>query len=198
MARDQTPPPPPPPRLQPRPRADKPTQECWTCGMAICSLCGRRRHYRGAAPLHWPLVDAPGRLAELLGRRELEAKRIEDGRARLLLAVTGQRWVQLPPPPRLPARTADLSLARWAGHESDVARLLAPSAGASGLRATSAPTAPLLQTPKVRGGGTRAARVRGGVARRRAGAPGGACAGPLLHVGSDRVPRAPRGLRPPG
>lgn len=22
-------------------------QECWTCGMQICSFCGRRRHYKG-------------------------------------------------------------------------------------------------------------------------------------------------------
>ncbi|KAI8472213.1 MAG: hypothetical protein J3K34DRAFT_519969 [Monoraphidium minutum] len=66
------------------------TQECWTCGMAICSLCGRRRHFKGGAPLHWPLVDAPGRMLELLGRQELERKRLEDGRA-LLLALPGHR-----------------------------------------------------------------------------------------------------------
>ena len=44
-----------------------------------------RAHWiRGAAPLHWPLVDAPGRMAELLGRQELERKRLEDGWSYLL------------------------------------------------------------------------------------------------------------------
>jgi hypothetical protein len=60
--------------------------------MPICSLCGRRRHFRGTAPLHWPLVDAPGRLVELLGRQELERKRLEDGRA-LAIEQPGARWV---------------------------------------------------------------------------------------------------------
>ena len=57
--------------------------------MAICSLCTRRRHFRGATPLHWPLVDAPGRMLELLGRQELERKRLEDGRAYLLAQSPG-------------------------------------------------------------------------------------------------------------
>jgi len=52
--------------------------------MPICSFCGRRRHFRGALPLHWPMVNAPGRMLELLGRQELEKKRIEDGRAAVL------------------------------------------------------------------------------------------------------------------
>ena len=59
------------------------TKECWTCGMRICDFCTLKRHWRGAVPLHWPLVNSAhmrGRLA----RRELEQKRREDA-ARLAL-----------------------------------------------------------------------------------------------------------------
>lgn len=51
----------------------------------------------GAVPLHWPLVDAPGRMVELLGRQELERKRIEDGRAHLI-TLPGHRWAHAQAP----------------------------------------------------------------------------------------------------
>jgi DnaJ domain/B-box zinc finger len=54
------------------------TARCWTCGADICELCTRRQHWKGRVPLHWPLVHAPGRMVEVLGRRELEAKRLQD------------------------------------------------------------------------------------------------------------------------
>ena len=33
---------------------------------------------QGSSPLHWPLVAAPGLMLERLGRKEMEAKRLED------------------------------------------------------------------------------------------------------------------------
>eukprot|EP00775_Hariotina_reticulata_P011937 gene11937-12080_t len=57
------------------------TKECWTCTMAICDFCTRRQHWKGGVPLHWPLVNAPNRLTEQLGKQELEVKRKEDGLA---------------------------------------------------------------------------------------------------------------------
>ena len=56
------------------------TTECWTCGMRICEFCTLKRHWKGKFGLHWPLVNAPGKMAEQLGRRELETKRMEDAR----------------------------------------------------------------------------------------------------------------------
>jgi hypothetical protein len=41
-------------------------------------------------PLHWPLVNAPGHMMEVLGRQELEKKRQEDGAA-YLLSLPGYR-----------------------------------------------------------------------------------------------------------
>jgi hypothetical protein len=55
------------------------TKECWTCGMRICDFCTLKRHWKGAWPLHWPLINSAhmrGRLA----RRELEQKRVEDAK----------------------------------------------------------------------------------------------------------------------
>ena len=37
-------------------------------------------HWKGKFGLHWHLVNAPGKMAEQLGRRELETKRMEDAR----------------------------------------------------------------------------------------------------------------------
>ncbi|GLC41262.1 hypothetical protein PLESTB_001081600 [Pleodorina starrii] len=56
------------------------TRDCSVCGMPFCSFCARRQHWRGSHPLHWPLVVAPGSMLERLGRREMEAKRLEDDR----------------------------------------------------------------------------------------------------------------------
>ncbi|KAG2482580.1 hypothetical protein HYH03_018504 [Edaphochlamys debaryana] len=56
------------------------TRTCCVCGGPFCSFCARRQHWRGAHPPHWPLVAAPGSLAAALGRREFEAKRLEDDR----------------------------------------------------------------------------------------------------------------------
>ncbi|MEW5319838.1 MAG: hypothetical protein WDW38_010963 [Sanguina aurantia] len=53
------------------------TAECYACTMQICSFCTRDRHWKGAVALHWPVVNSPHML-EKLGRRELEAKRLED------------------------------------------------------------------------------------------------------------------------
>ncbi|KAG2428862.1 hypothetical protein HYH02_014273 [Chlamydomonas schloesseri] len=61
------------------------TRACSLCGLDFCSFCARRQHWRGVHGLHWPVVLAAGSLAEALGRRELEAKRLEDD-ARLLSA----------------------------------------------------------------------------------------------------------------
>lgn len=33
---------------------------------------------QGSVPLHWPLVNAPGRMVEQLGKQEFEQKRKED------------------------------------------------------------------------------------------------------------------------
>jgi len=54
------------------------TCQCWTCGMRICEFCTLKRHWKGRFGLHWPVVNQPGKLARELGRRELEAKRLED------------------------------------------------------------------------------------------------------------------------
>ncbi|GIL50768.1 hypothetical protein Vafri_6909 [Volvox africanus] len=56
------------------------TRDCSVCGMPFCSFCARRQHWRGSHPLHWPLVVAHGSMLERLGRREMEAKRLEDDR----------------------------------------------------------------------------------------------------------------------
>jgi hypothetical protein len=40
----------------------------------------RVRVLQGSHPLHWPLVVADGSMLERLGRKELEAKRLEDDR----------------------------------------------------------------------------------------------------------------------
>lgn len=53
------------------------TKECWTCNMPICEFCTLKRHWRGAHPLHWPLV-ASDHMRERLARRELERKKLED------------------------------------------------------------------------------------------------------------------------
>ncbi|KAF6254987.1 hypothetical protein COO60DRAFT_1641921 [Scenedesmus sp. NREL 46B-D3] len=66
------------------------TKECWTCRMPICDFCTRRQHWKGDVPLHWPLVDSPGRLLQQLGQQELEAKRKEDGAA-YLASLPGYR-----------------------------------------------------------------------------------------------------------
>ncbi|WIA39722.1 hypothetical protein OEZ86_005784 [Tetradesmus obliquus] len=66
------------------------TKECWTCRMAICDFCTRRQHWKGDVPLHWPLVDSPGRLLQQLGQQELEAKRKQDGAA-YLASLPGYR-----------------------------------------------------------------------------------------------------------
>jgi hypothetical protein len=79
--------------LCPRPAAGR---RCWTCGAWLCAFCSRRPHYAlqgaplggrgrrrrppGLVPPHWPLVDAPGSVAEALGKQEWERKRLEDGR----------------------------------------------------------------------------------------------------------------------
>eukprot|EP00879_Flechtneria_rotunda_P012256 GHRR01012801.1.p1 GENE.GHRR01012801.1~~GHRR01012801.1.p1 ORF type:complete len:589 (+),score=229.63 GHRR01012801.1:1517-3283(+) len=49
--------------------------------MPICEFCTRRQHLKGSFPLHWPLVNSPGRMVEQLGKQELELKRKEDGQA---------------------------------------------------------------------------------------------------------------------
>ena len=60
------------------------TKECWTCGLIFCDFCTRKQHWKGKWPLHWPLVNTPGRMVEELGKRELEQKRIEDAKQMLL------------------------------------------------------------------------------------------------------------------
>jgi hypothetical protein len=82
--------------LCPRPSS----RTCWTCGAALCAFCSRRPHYAlHGAPLghgsnsnnrrrkkpglvraHYPLVDAPGSMAETLGKQDWEHKRLEDAR----------------------------------------------------------------------------------------------------------------------
>ncbi|WIA19449.1 hypothetical protein OEZ85_004064 [Tetradesmus obliquus] len=94
------------------------TKECWTCRMAICDFCTRRQHWKGDVPLHWPLVDSPGRLLQQLGQQELEAKRKQDGAA-YLASLPGYRPQQ------------DVMLLR---HQTDDAVLLAvhmPTGGTS-------------------------------------------------------------------
>ena len=43
---------------------------------------------QGSIPLHWPLVNRPGLMLERLGRKELEAKRLEDDQR----CVRGPWW----------------------------------------------------------------------------------------------------------
>jgi hypothetical protein len=54
----------------------------------MCFVCHALA--QGAVPLHWPLVNAPGHMLEVLGRQELEKKRQEDGAA-YLLSLPGYR-----------------------------------------------------------------------------------------------------------
>lgn len=64
-----------------------------------CRCCCCCLLLQGSVPLHWPLVNAPGRMVEQLGRQELELKRKEDAleykkrqpgyRSALLLANEG-------------------------------------------------------------------------------------------------------------
>lgn len=42
--------------------------------------------------LHWPLVNAPGHMLELLAKQELERKRCEDAAA-YELELPGHKWV---------------------------------------------------------------------------------------------------------
>ena len=60
------------------------TKECWTCGLKFCDFCTRKQHWKGRWPLHWPMVNTPGRMVEELGRREMEKKRIEDAKLAML------------------------------------------------------------------------------------------------------------------
>jgi hypothetical protein len=54
------------------------------------SSTARRPPRRGLVPAHYPLVDAPGSVAEALGRQEWEQKRLEDAR-RAVAARPGHR-----------------------------------------------------------------------------------------------------------
>ena len=52
--------------------------------MMFCDFCTRKQHWKGKYPLHWPLVNTPGKMIEELGKRELEQKKIEDAKKFLL------------------------------------------------------------------------------------------------------------------
>ena len=83
------------------------TKACWTCGMDICEFCTLKRHWRDGVPLHWPLVNSE-HMAERLGRRELERKRVDDAQ-RLALADPNHRGA---------AEMADIRAFREAAEEA--------------------------------------------------------------------------------
>lgn len=58
------------------------TCTCSSCDMPLCVLCTRTPHWRGAIPLHWPLVDVPGHLNTQLARVEMDMKKLHDARTR--------------------------------------------------------------------------------------------------------------------
>lgn len=109
--------------------------------------------FQGSHALHWPLVLSPGTLVERLGRRELEAKRLEDDRrwaARIrkqdvILAIRvpcNQAWVAnilqaavFPAP--LPQRTAAEGAAGLQHGRGAGGGAAGPSGGATEMRAQS-------------------------------------------------------------
>jgi len=60
------------------------TKECWTCGLKFCDFCTRKQHWKGKWPLHWPMVNTPGKMMAELGKREMEKKRLEDAKVAML------------------------------------------------------------------------------------------------------------------
>lgn len=58
------------------------TCTCSSCNMPLCPLCTRTPHWRGAVPLHWPLLHTPGHLAMQLARAEMDMKKLHDARVR--------------------------------------------------------------------------------------------------------------------